>query len=68
MTPKYRGAISYLATAGCVDVALVVPALLNAAGRLMLIVGPRSHTVGVLNHRYSLTSPRLVLEVNGSNR
>jgi len=39
MTLGQPGAVSCLAGATCVDVVMVVPALLSAAGNVMLIVG-----------------------------
>ena len=73
MTSEHFGSVSCLAKEACVDVVMVVPALLNAAGRLMLIVGskavgPRSDVVGISKHRHSLSSPHLVFGVNASSR
>lgn len=39
MTSEQPGAVSCVMGEACVDVVIVVPALLSAAGRLMLIVG-----------------------------
>jgi hypothetical protein len=55
MVCEPSGAVSCLAREACVDVVMVIPALLSAAGWLTLIVGgkvvgPRSY-VGVWKHR-----------------